>query len=163
MVVSLTITSIRLELIHIALRLSSSLFLLLFGGLCYLCNFDKSLKQHPRYHKNQIWEEAQQSLLTLFLSTILTVPILLTQVRGYAKLYDFGDCTVSATYEVAQVAYFIIFSDTYDNRQQFHTVHHKNVQRNFGQYLDIWDRIAGTYADPGWYLRGKADVIVSSK
>ncbi|OJI80488.1 hypothetical protein ASPTUDRAFT_937396 [Aspergillus tubingensis CBS 134.48] len=70
------------------------------------------MKQHPRYHKNQIWEEARQSLITLFWASVLTVPILFAQIRGYTKLYDIGDGTVSSTYEVAQLLYFIVFSET---------------------------------------------------
>lgn len=40
-----------------------------------------------------------------------------------------------------------------DNRSQFHTVHHKNVKLNFGQYLPLWDHLAGTYADPVKYFQ----------
>lgn len=39
-----------------------------------------------------------------------------------------------------------------DNRDQFHTVHHKSIQLNFGQFSDMWDRIGGTYADPGVFF-----------
>ncbi|KAH8890444.1 hypothetical protein GQ53DRAFT_650457 [Thozetella sp. PMI_491] len=36
----------------------------------------------------------------------------------------------------------------HDNRVQFHTVHHKNINYNFGQYFAIWDILGGTYKDP---------------
>lgn len=110
-VLPLTVTKLT-ELIYIFHRLLSSLFLLIIGCTCYLCNFVKSMKEHPRYHKNQIWEEARQSLMTLFWASVLTVPILFAQVRGYAKLYDIGHGTVSSTYEVAQLLYFLVFSET---------------------------------------------------
>ncbi|RAK89300.1 hypothetical protein BO79DRAFT_217370 [Aspergillus costaricaensis CBS 115574] len=225
--------------IFLVLWLSSSLFLLMFGSLCYLCNFDKSLKRHPRYYRNQIWKKARQSLATIFLSGALTVPVLLAQVRGYAKLYDIGDGTVSTIYELAQIPLFFFFNDTcmywlhrafhqpflfnamhkkhhlfiiptpfsayafdpleawiislltyaysflwpmsrhvqlfifvcanvwsflyHDSREQFHTVHHRNTQRNFGQYLSTWDQIAGTYGDHKRYRRGGANARLSSK
>ncbi|KAK5999079.1 Delta(7)-sterol 5(6)-desaturase-like protein [Cladobotryum mycophilum] len=31
----------------------------------------------------------------------------------------------------------------HDNRDQFHTVHHKNINLNFGQYLTLWDYLGG--------------------
>lgn len=45
-----------------------------------------------------------------------------------------------------------------DNSDQFHTVHHKSIQFNFGQFSDLWDRVGGTYADPSLFfepIRGK--------
>lgn len=36
-----------------------------------------------------------------------------------------------------------------DSRSQFHTVHHKNVNFNFGQYLHLWDHLGGTYQEAG--------------
>jgi lathosterol oxidase len=42
-----------------------------------------------------------------------------------------------------------------DNRDQFHTVHHKNAKLNFGQFLTLWDHLGGTYADPQRYFAGK--------
>lgn len=49
-----------------------------------------------------------------------------------------------------------------DNRDQFHTVHHKNVKLNFGQFLTLWDHLGGTYADPERYLAGKREGTVKS-
>lgn len=45
-----------------------------------------------------------------------------------------------------------------DNSAQFHTVHHKSIQFNFGQFSDLWDKVGGTYADPRLFFepaRGK--------
>lgn len=30
-----------------------------------------------------------------------------------------------------------------------HTVHHQRLSHNFGQLFTLWDRIAGTYRNPG--------------
>ncbi|KAK3294106.1 uncharacterized protein B0H64DRAFT_324900 [Chaetomium fimeti] len=202
--------------------LSSSLFYLLFGTVCYYRNFDQSLKKQPKFRPNQIRSEITASLTALLVFNVLTVPIFVAQVRGFAKIYAFG--TGSAWYEVAQYPLFVLFSDTcmywlhrafhhpvlfrmahykhhmfviptpfsayafdplegwimslpiyaysfiwpmsdvgqlvvffvtniwtfllHDNRDQFHTVHHKSIQFNFGQFSDMWDRLGGTYADP---------------
>ncbi|RAQ61672.1 hypothetical protein COH21_012599 [Aspergillus flavus] len=208
-------------------------FFLLFGTICYHQNFDKSLKKHPKYLKDQIRYELSDSLLSISKAVIPTVPILVAQVRGYAKLYDFGSGRVPWWYELAQFVFYVLFSDTWmywmhrifhtsylfnlmhkkhhryiiptpfsayafhpleayimslpiyaysflwpmsreaqlivfftthiwtvllhDNRDQFHTVHHKNVKLNFGQYLTLWDHLGGTYVDAERYFIGKGD------
>lgn len=90
--------------------LSSSLFYLLFGTLCYYRNFDRSLKKQPKFRPNQIRSEISDSLWSLLVFTGLTVPIFVAQVRGLAKIYAFG--TGSVWYEVAQYPFFVLFSDT---------------------------------------------------
>lgn len=40
-----------------------------------------------------------------------------------------------------------------DNRDQFHTVHHKSIQLNFGQFSTLCDRVWGTYADPDVFFK----------
>ncbi|KAK4149628.1 hypothetical protein C8A00DRAFT_46780 [Chaetomidium leptoderma] len=224
--------------------LSSSLFYLVFGTVCYYRNFDQSLKKQPKFRPNQIRSEIADSLWALLVLNALTVPIFVAQVRGLAKIYTFG--SYSAWYEVARYPLFVLFSDTCmywlhrvfhhpvlfriahhkhhrfviptpfsayafdpieawimslpiyaysfiwpmsdvgqllvffitnirtfllrewfvpsnrqsrarshshpcsvdDNRDQFHTVHHKSIQPNFGQFSALWDRLGGTYADP---------------
>ncbi|KAL2170119.1 hypothetical protein VTG60DRAFT_5214 [Thermothelomyces hinnuleus] len=41
----------------------------------------------------------------------------------------------------------------HDDRDQFHTVHHESVELNFGQYLELWDKLGGTYADPVLFFK----------
>jgi sterol desaturase/sphingolipid hydroxylase (fatty acid hydroxylase superfamily) len=45
----------------------------------------------------------------------------------------------------------LCFAD--DSRDQFHTVHHKSIQLNFGQFSVLWDRLGGTYADPEVFFK----------
>ncbi|OAA47986.1 Fatty acid hydroxylase [Cordyceps fumosorosea ARSEF 2679] len=40
----------------------------------------------------------------------------------------------------------------HDDSTQFHTVHHKNTNFNFGQYTTLWDRWGGTYVDADEFL-----------
>jgi lathosterol oxidase len=90
--------------------LSSSVFYLLFGTICYYRNFDRSLKKQPKFRPNQIRSEIADSLWVLLVLNVLTVPIFVAQVRGLARIYAFG--TGSAWYEVAQYPLFVLFSDT---------------------------------------------------
>ncbi|KAH6619470.1 hypothetical protein B0J18DRAFT_434183 [Chaetomium sp. MPI-SDFR-AT-0129] len=220
--------------------ISSTFFYFLFGTVCYYLNFDQTQKKQSKYRPNQIRAEITASLTALLIINVLTVPIFLAQVRGWAKIYPFG--TGSTWYEVAQYPLFALFSDTcmywlhrafhhpvlfklshyqhhmyviptpfaayafepiegwimslpvyaysflfpmsdvghlvvffisniwtfllHDNSDQFHTVHHKSIQFNFGQFSDLWDRVGGTYADPRLFfepkgLRGKRGSVKS--
>jgi lathosterol oxidase len=87
-------------------------FFLLLGTICHYLYFDKALEKHPKYQKNQIRHEIYDSLLSLFGLNVLTVPIFVAQVRGYAKLYDFGSGGVPLWYEFGQFLFFVLFSDT---------------------------------------------------
>ncbi len=35
-----------------------------------------------------------------------------------------------------------------DSSFQWHTVHHRGFDTNFGQLISIWDRLFGTYESP---------------
>jgi lathosterol oxidase len=89
---------------------SSSFFYFLFGTVCYYLNFDRELKKQPKFQPNQIRSEVRASLTALLVLNILTVPIFVAQVRGWAKIYPVG--TGSTWYEVAQYPLFALFSDT---------------------------------------------------
>ncbi|PHH87714.1 hypothetical protein CDD83_8504 [Cordyceps sp. RAO-2017] len=64
----------------------------------------------------------RDSLTALLGLNLLTVPIFVAQVRGYSKLYDRGDGSVSRWYEAAQYPFFVLFSDTamYWQHRLFH-------------------------------------------
>jgi lathosterol oxidase len=112
--------------------LSSSLFYLLFGTVCYHRNFDRALKKEPKFRPNQIRSEMVDSLWALLVLNALTVPIFVAQVRGLARIYAFG--TGSVWYEVAQYPLFVLFSDTcmywlhrvFHHPVLFRMAHHKH-------------------------------------
>lgn len=54
--------------------------------------------------------EVMDSLYALLGLNVLTVPIFVAQVRGYAKIYKYGSASI--WYEVAQYPFFVLFSDT---------------------------------------------------
>lgn len=43
--------------------------------------------------------------------------------------------------------------DADDSRSHFHTVHHKNTNFNFSQYLPLWDHLGATRQDPARFFR----------
>ncbi|KAK4041866.1 hypothetical protein C8A01DRAFT_45072 [Parachaetomium inaequale] len=159
--------------------LSSSLFYLLFGTICYYHNFDRSLKKQPKFRPNQIRSDMADSLWALLILNVLTVPIFVAQVRGLARIYAFGTgsaCFVIPTpfsalpvyaysfiWPMSDVGQLIVFFVTniwtflLHHRDQFHTVHHKSIQLNFGQFSALWDKLGGTYADPEVFFKPVRD------
>ena len=60
----------------------------LFATTSYLFVFNKATFKHPKYLKNQIKLEMQQTLRSLPTMAILTMPWFLAEVRGYSFIYD---------------------------------------------------------------------------
>lgn len=52
----------------------------------YVFFFDKDLKKHPKYLENQIAKEIASATFSLPWMGVLTVPFLLTEVRGLTLL-----------------------------------------------------------------------------
>ena len=55
--------------------------------LSYFFLFDHKLKQHPLYIKDQVKLEIKYACSSIPFMSLLTVPIMLAEVRGYSKLY----------------------------------------------------------------------------
>lgn len=95
----------------------------------------------PIYAYSFLWPMSREAQLIVFFTTHIWT-VLLRMCLSYR-------------YPVHR---FLLTSSTPDdNRDQFHTVHHKNVKLNFGQYLTLWDHLMGTYADAERYFTGKGD------
>ncbi|KAK4144899.1 uncharacterized protein C8A04DRAFT_36256 [Dichotomopilus funicola] len=170
--------------------ISSTFFYFLFGTVCYYLNFDQTQKKQPKYRPNQIRAEITASLTALLIINVLTVPIFMAQVRGWAKIYPFGTGSTwyviptpfaayafepiegwimslpvyaySFLFPMSDVGHLVVFFISniwtfllHDNSDQFHTVHHKSIQFNFGQFSALWDRVGGTYADPRVFFEPK--------
>lgn len=80
------------------------------AGLSYLFAYDKRNFKHPRYLKNQVRLELRQSLTSIPVMTMLTVPWFVGEITGYSKLYwkveDYG-----MWYMILQFPFFIMFTD----------------------------------------------------
>lgn len=66
---------------------------------------------HPKYLKNQVRLEIQQTLRSLPVMAIFTAPLFLGEVRGYAKLYDAPSDAPFRLYNFLQFPFFILFTD----------------------------------------------------
>jgi lathosterol oxidase len=82
-----------------------------FSTLDYVFLFDKRLLQHKQALPNQVRQEIACASYALVVMALLSVPIWLLEVRGYAKLYSSID-EYGWPYLLASVAGFLVFTDT---------------------------------------------------
>jgi lathosterol oxidase len=60
----------------------------LCATLSYVFVFDKTTFQHPKYLKNQMRMEIRQTMESIPIMAIFTVPFFVAEVRGYSFIYD---------------------------------------------------------------------------
>ncbi|KAF2151135.1 hypothetical protein K461DRAFT_287033 [Myriangium duriaei CBS 260.36] len=108
-----------------AMRQAVSLYLItwLFGlviyfgvaGLSYIFVFDKSTMKHPKFLKNQVRLEIKQTMQSIPIMALLTVPFFLAEVRGYSKIYDAlpanSPWNMGGWYNLLQFPMFLLFTD----------------------------------------------------
>ena len=82
-----------------------------FATLSYVLVFNHATFSHPKYLKNQIRLEIQQTLKSIPFMAVLTTPFFLAEVQGYSKLYDTSAEAPFALYSVIQFPFFIAFTD----------------------------------------------------
>lgn len=91
--------------------LFSVILLHAFGTLLYHLSFDKRRMNHPKFLKNQIWLEFRESTHSLAIAFIFITPLLLLEVRGYAKLYDTTADGPGWWYNVLQIPLFLLSAE----------------------------------------------------
>lgn len=83
----------------------------LFATLSYIYIFDHRTFEHPKFLKNQIRLEIQQTMEALPVMALVTMPWFVAEVRGYSKMYadvqDYG-----WIYFVTQFPLFLLFTDS---------------------------------------------------
>ncbi|EON65873.1 C-5 sterol desaturase [Coniosporium apollinis CBS 100218] len=77
----------------------------------YLFIFDKATFNHPKYLKNQMRMEIAQSMVSMPIMAIFTVPMFLLEVRGYSRMYDSTAEGPGMWYNILQFPLFITFTD----------------------------------------------------
>ena len=99
-------------------RLFGAVIYFTFATLSYFLVFDKTTFQHPKYLKNQMRLEIQQTLHSMPIMAIFTFPFFVAEVRGYSFIYDntsdikhpliwlFG-----SAYNYLQFPLFLMFTD----------------------------------------------------
>jgi lathosterol oxidase len=73
---------------HNASRLFGAVIYFTCASLSYVFVFDKTTFQHPKYLKNQMKLEIQQTLQSMPIMAIFTFPFFVAEVRGYSFIYD---------------------------------------------------------------------------
>lgn len=90
--------------------IGAALLYFFFSGLSYYFIFDKRLKHHPRYIKNQVWLEIKSSMIAMPTIDVLTLPWFVAEVRGKSLLYsnvaDYG-----WTWLVISTVAYLVFND----------------------------------------------------
>lgn len=83
---------------------------LTFASLSYQFVFDKSLMDHPKFLKNQVFMEVLTALQNLPGMALLTVPWFLAELHGYSYLYD-NISDYGLKYFLCSLPLFVMFSD----------------------------------------------------
>lgn len=94
-----------------AVTMVAGYFLYFSGaGFAYKFLFDKKLMSHPRFQKNQVRLEIEQSVRSIPVMTLLTLPLFLAEVRGYSKTYT-SLSEHGYAYLAWSVVWFVLFTD----------------------------------------------------
>jgi lathosterol oxidase len=86
------------------------LLYILVAGLSYYFVYDPRNFQHPKYLKNQVRLELRQSLTSIPVMTLLTVPWFVMELQGYSLLY-WDSSKYGMAYMVLQFPLFLLFTD----------------------------------------------------
>lgn len=84
-----------------------------YSTLLYHLIFDKRLLNHPKFMKNQIWNEIKMSIQSFPIVSIFIATLLLLEVRGYSKLYNATADGPGRWYDVLQIPLFFLFSECF--------------------------------------------------
>ena len=105
------------------LRQFLSLYVIVFFGglitylgaatLSYFILFEHQLKKHPLYLKKQVRLEISYACSSIPFMTLLTVPIMMLEVRGYSKLYMGVDGPKGWLFLGLSVVTFLMFTDCF--------------------------------------------------
>ena len=82
------------------------------ASFSYIFIFDKSLMQHPKFLKNQVWLEIKYTLSVLPFMAIPTILLFLLEVRGYSKLYYEVEGVYGWLFVLLSFFTFLIFTDS---------------------------------------------------
>jgi Delta7-sterol 5-desaturase len=92
---------------------------LIGSTILYHACYDKRLLQHPKFLPRQIKQEIHQSLKSMPVMALLTMPIFLAEIQGWTKLYDFSSSSSDGYFYIPKHIYtylqyplFIMFTDS---------------------------------------------------
>lgn len=82
-----------------------------FAGLSYLFIFDHRLMKHPQFLKNQVRLEITYACKSIPIMGLLTVPIMIAELRGYTLLYMGIEGWRGWAFIATTVVTFLMFTD----------------------------------------------------
>uniref|UniRef100_A0A1D1XVU8 aldehyde oxygenase (deformylating) n=1 Tax=Anthurium amnicola TaxID=1678845 RepID=A0A1D1XVU8_9ARAE len=80
------------------------------SGVSYYLVFDHDLMKHPKFLKNQIRKEISLAVGGFPITTAVTIPWFIGEVKGYSRLYDDVE-KYGWWYLIASVPMFLLFTD----------------------------------------------------
>jgi Delta7-sterol 5-desaturase len=123
---------------HHVSRLFGAVIYFAFASLSYVFIFDKNTFNHPKYLKNQVRLEIQQTLRSLPVMAIFTTPFFLAEVRGYSKMYDTTMDGPGLWYNYLQFPIFILFTDFFIywiHRGEHHPRFYKHIHKPHHKWI----------------------------
>lgn len=110
----------------------------MFATLSYCLLFDKRTLEHPKFLKNQIWQEISLSIKSMPIIAIVFAPIFLLEIRGYANLYDTTDDGPGWWYNILQFPLYMLFTDFclyWIHRYLHHPLAYKYVHKQHHKFI----------------------------
>ena len=98
-------------LIRLDHRLFGLLVYFVFATFSYYFIFDKNTFNHPRFLKGQVRMEIRQTLKSIPMMAVYTIPFFIVEVRGHSKMYDATADGPGVWYNWLQFPLFILFTD----------------------------------------------------
>ena len=79
----------------------------------YFFLFDHRLKKHPLFLKNQVWLEITYACSSIPFMILLTLPLMILEIRGYSKLYIEVDNFQDWVFLGFSTITFLMFTDCF--------------------------------------------------
>ncbi|KAM9814840.1 lathosterol oxidase-like isoform 1-T1 [Syngnathus typhle] len=103
----------------------------IFGALNFYFVFDHRLMKHPQFIENQISEEIQLAISSLFWMSFPTVLIFFLEIRGHSKLFDdVSESSQGWPGVFLSIAGFLFFTDMW-----IYWIHRSMHHRRIYKYL----------------------------
>lgn len=123
--------------LFMATTLGGYLLYFSFSTLDYYLLFDKEYEKHPKFLKNQKYQEIMVSVKSVPVMVFLTLPIFLAEVRGYSLLYDRWD-ERGVPFLLWSMFLFLMFNDFgiyWIHRYEHHPLVYKHIHKLHHKWL----------------------------
>lgn len=98
--------------VYVFIVVGALLLYFIIGGFSYVFFFDRELRKHPKFLKNQERIEIGYALQAIPWIALYSTPIFVGELRGYSKLYrEITPETGGTAYALKSVVAFILWND----------------------------------------------------